>query len=178
MMVTQTILTSEIRAKPKPVKEIKPKKGVNKVSSHGALIKKAHAIMRDIVMERDGRCVVDVPPLHGHTSTRQAGHLFASTKGSVRFDLWNVHEQCSGCNKRHSYAPGTHYYIDWFVGRFGKEEYHRIFMESNRVGSLKSYELEELIAQFKLIRERQLDDKDFKPYFSQAEILSGAWSMK
>jgi hypothetical protein len=136
--------------------------------------------MRDIVLDRDLRCVCPVPPAKGHTSTRQAGHLIASTKGSVRFDLTNVHEQCSGCNQRH--VNFQHYYIDWFLGKFGSEEYHRLVHEADNGKPLKTYELEELIVQLKAIRQRQLSaillGETFKPYFSQADILSGAWKTK
>ncbi len=172
---------SIVRPKPKPIRRVKDKpKPVVKVSSRGSLISKAHAIMRDIVLDRDLRCVCPVPPLKGHTSVLQAGHLINSTKGSVRFDLSNVHVQCSGCNQRH--VNFQHYYIDWFLGKFGQEEYHRLVHEANNGKPLKTYELAELIVQLKAIRSRQLADSlqgiPFRPYFSQADILSGGWRNK
>lgn len=164
--------------KPKPVKEKKRKVGVKKSSSRGLLIKEIHSVMRDIVIERDGGCVVSYAPEKGHTKIIQAGHIVASTKGSVRFDLRNVHAQCSGCNGRHVHFP--HYYIDWFIRKFGADTYLDIVSESNVVSTMKTYELQELMVQMKRIREKQLvcnlSGEPFKPYFTQKEILSGAWS--
>lgn len=166
---------NEVRSKPKPVKVLKVKKKLsNKPSSRGKVIKIAHALMRDIVMARDGKCVVTIAPANGHSKTRQAGHLINSTKGSVRFDLRNVHEQCSGCNRRHVNYP--HYYEDWFVQTFGAETHHQLTQDSNVTIPLKTYELEELCEQLAQIKERQVNDPTFIPRFSQKEILSGAWA--
>lgn len=163
-----------IYGKPKPVKALKTKKRVSKVSSRGKLISTAHALMREIVIARDEKCVCP-PTKNGHSSTLQAGHLIKSTKGAVRWDLFNVHAQCSACNQRHVHYEK--YYTKWFVEKFGGEEYVRLCNLSDGVG-LKNYELDELIVQFKLIRQRQIEDKDFRPYFTQSEIMSGAWSIK
>ena len=164
--------------KPKPARKVKTKKPVVKVSSRGSLIKTAHSIMRDIVLDRDLRCVCP-PPAKGHSGARQAGHLIKSTKGKIRFDLMNVHEQCSACNGRHNNYE--HYYVDWFISKFGADEYHRLCADAEGVG-LKTYELEELIAQLKEIRRKQvaatLMGETYKPYYTQADVLSGAWRLK
>lgn len=169
-MVTPTRV---LISKPKPVKPPKGKgKPVKKSSSHGLLILEAHAIMREIVIARDGGCVCPRPN-KGHSSTLQAGHVIRSTKGAVRFDLFNVHCQCSSCNGRH--VNYEKYYTSWLVEKFGGAEYVRLCRLSDGTG-LKTYELAELIVQLKLIREKQIADKEFRPYYTQAEILSGAWS--
>lgn len=173
-MIDVSINPVVIRSKPKPVKVIKAKKKTKKVSSRGALISQAHALVRDIVISRDTGCVCPAPD-RGHSNVMQAGHLIKSTKGAVRFDLYNVHCQCSSCNSRHVHHEK--YYTKWFVEKFGCEEYVRLCNVSDGIG-LKNYELEELIVQLKLIRERQIEEKEFKPYYTQAEILSGAWSKK
>lgn len=158
--------------KPKPVKVTKTKR--IKKPSRGSLVNQAHAIMRNIVVSRDNGCVCPAPN-KGHSNVMQAGHLIKSTKGAVRFDLYNVHCQCSSCNSRHVHHEK--YYTKWFVEKFGGEEYVRLCNLSDGVG-LKTYELSELIVQLGLIRDRQLIDKDFKPYYTQSEILSGAWQKK
>lgn len=161
-----------VRPKPKPVKVLKTKKrGVKKVSSRGSLIKDIHALMREIVIARDGKCVCP-PPQRGHSGVLQAGHLIRSTKGATRWDLYNIHCQCSYCNGRHVHYEK--YYITWFIKTFGGKEYVRLSELSDGVG-LKTYELAELYEQLKAIRERQVNIEGFKPYFSQADILSGAW---
>ena len=157
-----------MKSKPKPAKK----------ETRGSLVKKSHGLMREIVLDRDGGCVCPRPE-RGHTPVRQAGHLIKSTKGKVRFDLWNVHEQCSACNGRH--VRYEHYYVGWFIEKFGKDEYLRLTSEADGVG-LKTYELRELLAQFKAIREKQLikqlAGENWRPYFTQQEILSGLWREK
>lgn len=166
---------SLVRAKPKSVKIPKSKrKSVKKVSSRGQSVLQAHALLREIVIARDDGCVCPRPN-KGHSSILQAGHLIKSTKGAVRFDLYNVHCQCSSCNGRHVHHEK--YYTKWFVERFGGTEYVRLCNLSDGSG-LKTYELSELIVQLKLIREKQIADKEFRPYYTQAEILSGAWEKK
>lgn len=164
--------TRVLISKPKPIRIPKGKRRtVKKVSSRGQLVSQAHALLREIVIGRDGGCVCPRPG-KGHSSILQAGHLIKSTKGAVRFDLYNVHCQCSSCNGRHVHHEK--YYTKWFVERFGGEEYVRLCNLSDGAG-LKTYELSELIVQLKLIREKQIADKEFRPYYTQAEILSGAW---
>lgn len=160
-------------SKPKPEKkQKKSKKPINKSSSRGKIKKKAHAIMRDIVMLRDKECVCP-PPKNGHSEILQAGHLIPGTKGGTYFDLYNVNLQCQGCNGRHEHYEC--YYTDWFLLEFGETEYHRLKKDADNLG-LKSYELEEIIVQLQLIREKQLSNPEWKPRFTQQEILSGAWS--
>ena len=160
------------KLKPKK-REKNKKKPVKKVSSRGALIKKAHAIMREIVVSRDGKCVCP-PPEKGHSSILQAGHIIPSTKSGVRFDLYNVHCQCLSCNGRHEHYE--YYYVNWFLNKFGLDEHNRL--KNSADGLLKNYELEELIEQLLAIRDRQKNEHEWLPYFTQSEILSGAWRTK
>jgi len=170
------LICIDMLGKPKSVKSIKQEKSkrkpVRKISSRGTLIKKAHSIMRDIVIARDGGCVCPAPE-SGHSKVLQAGHIVPSTKSGVRFDLWNVHAQCSSCNGRHKHFE--YYYVDWFVNKFGKEQKLRIGRDADR-DVLKTYEIEKLIEQLSLIRERQKREPEWLPYFTQAEILSGTWN--
>lgn len=150
-------------SKPKPPK--KPK--------HGALVKKAHALMREIVILRDKNCVCP-PPKNGHSAIMQAGHIIRSVKGGSRFSLFNVHLQCSSCNSRHVYD--WHVYEGWFEDRFGSMLWKTVRDESKNPG-LKTYELQELIVQLEEILEKQKLNPEFKPYFTQQEVLNGSWKM-
>ena len=152
----------------------KSKKPVKKVSSHGALIKKAHSLMRDIVLIRDNGCVCP-PPANGHSSVRQAGHIVRSMKGGSRFSLWNVHEQCSSCNGRHT--RDWQIYQEWFINEFSNDRWLAVLEESKNPG-LKSCELEEVMVQLTTIKEKQLSNPEWKPRFTQQEILSGVWREK
>ena len=147
--------------KPKPPKKVK----------RGALVKKAHAIMREIVLLRDKQCVCP-PPEKGHSKTLQAGHLIPSTKGGTRWDLYGVNVQCSACNGRH--VRYEKYYVDWFLRTHGEKEYLRLSADADKPG-LKSYELEELIVELEAILEEKKKVPTWLPYFTQGEILSGKW---
>lgn len=152
--------------KPKPTKKVK----------HGALVKKAHALMRDIVLLRDKGCVCP-PPKKGHSGARQAGHIIPSVKGGSRFSLWNVHEQCAACNGRHTRPSDYHVYQGWFQDKFGHERWDAVRKESENEG-LKAYELQELIVQFENMLAMVKSFPAYAPYFTQNEILSGQWQFK
>lgn len=165
--------------KPKPEKkEKKNRKPVKKVSSKHTLKLKAHALLRDIVILRDKKCVCP-PPERGHSAILQAGHVIPGTKGGTYFSLKNVNEQCSGCNGRHVYFP--HYYTNWFIRTFGQVEYDLLCSEAENMG-LKNHEIEEIIFELQAIKDKQLLaielGKEFKPYYTQQEILSGSWREK
>lgn len=162
--------------KPKPQKKPrKSKKPVKKVSSRGARKKFAHSLLRDIVLLRDKQCVCPAPD-KGHSSILQAGHLIPGTKGGTYYDLYNVNLQCSACNGRH--VRYEKYYVGWFIREWGEEQYLRLEKDSDLMG-LKPYEVEEIIVQLKAIKEKQLLaielGKEFKPFFTQKEILTGMW---
>ncbi len=170
----ESILNPVVFAKPKPVKAIKPKK--RKVKNSRQLLEiQLDSIVKEIVLERDGGCVC-VAPKNGHTDVRQPGHLISRKNKSVKWSLLNVSEQCSGCNLLHVYRP--EYYTATFIARWGGEKFYALVSESREVKKYQLYELQELLDQLKLIRERQAEDKEFRPYYTQTEILSGAWSMK
>lgn len=148
--------------KPKPPKKL----------THGKLIEKAHSVLREIVLLRDGGCVCP-PPKLGHSKVLQAGHIIRALKGGSRFSLWNVHVQCKSCNRRH--VDDWQVYEGWFIDKFGHAQWDNARAESLNEG-LKSYEIEEIIVQLNLIHEKQKSDPSFKPYYTQTEILSGAWN--
>lgn len=140
-------------------------------STHAALVKKAHALLRQIVLLRDGKCVCP-PPKHGHSPVLQAGHVIRSVKGGSRWSLWNVHLQCRSCNGRHT--RDWQVYQEWLIRTFDNDRWLAVLEESKNDG-LKSYELEALIEQLEIINALQKGGNEFRPYFTQKEILSGAW---
>lgn len=170
---------TEIRPKPKPVKVNKTKvRKTKKVSQRKLLVKQLDAIVKAIVLDRDLHCVCEAPKTNGHSDVRTPGHLISRTKESVRWGLNNVFEQCLSCNFLHEHQ--AHRFTGWFLKTFGEEAYWKLCLEADAVCKLQVYELEELLGQLKKIRELQLkaivEDKPYKPYYSQRDILSGAWA--
>jgi len=48
-------------------------------------------------------------------------------------------------------------------------------IKKSKISGSKTYEVLEIIEQLTLIHEKQKLNPDWKPYFSQKDILSGAW---
>lgn len=155
----------------KVVKVVKSRKKSSKTTRQ-LLESKLDVVLRDVVLLRDGGCVCPAPKL-GHSRVRQAGHLVKRGKHSVKYDLFNVSEQCSSCNGRHNNYP--EYYEEWFISRFGGDEYARLLREGLKTRKLTIPELEELLRQFVEIHHFMQMDKTFKPRFTQEQILSGEW---
>lgn len=160
--------------KPKPVKE-ESKKRRKKKTSRQIVEKKLDLLVREIVLSRDGACVCP-PPESGHSNVPQSGHLFTRSKKSVRWDLYNCNKQCSSCNLIHEF--NSHRYTLWFIHRWGLCKYEDLYHRAEKPSLLKVYELEELFEQLRLIREKQKQEPEWLPYFTQEEILSGAWRNK
>lgn len=159
--------------KPKPVK-IKHKK--RKVKTSRQLLElQLDQIVREIVLARDSGCVC-APPKNGHSIILQPGHLISRKNKLTRWDLYCVNCQCSSCNLLHNYKPEI--YTQWFLEKWGVETYTALVFEARGVGKYQEYELIELLEQLRKIRQKQIEDLTFKPYFTQKEILSGAWEKK
>jgi hypothetical protein len=157
--------------KPKPTKVIRTKKRKKK-SNRQLLEKQADILIREIVLKRDQFCVCP-PPKNGHGNVRTPGHLISRTRQSLRWSLINTHEQCNSCNFLHEHKPER--YTAWFVREYGVEAYQDLVKEAENVGKLSIEELETLCKELTAIRTRQELDKDFKPRYTQAQILSGSW---
>jgi hypothetical protein len=72
---------------------------MRKISRKG-LVRKLDALVKQIVIARDGMCIVC-----GTTSNLTPGHLFSRVAYSTRWDLDNVYAQCLNCNFRHESDP-------------------------------------------------------------------------
>jgi len=161
-------------AAPKPTRPPKGKKRKKKTERQKLEIELDH-LVREIVFVRDNGCVTPAPE-NGHSSTRQPGHLFKRTFESIKWDLYNVHEQCSSCNGRHVYH--TNYYRWWFKDRFGDNEYNRLDRDARVSIKMSLDDLETLFIELTEIQKKQESEPGWKPYFSQKEILSGEWRNK
>jgi hypothetical protein len=77
----------------------------------------------------------------------------------------------------HEFQPER--FTNWFLGKFGVEQYTRLVQDAEKVSKLQLYELQEMLDQLKKIRQKQITKslmgEPYKPYFSQKDILSGAW---
>lgn len=158
-------------SKPKPAKIIKVKKRKKKTNRQ-LLERQADSLVRDIVLFRDKFCVCPAPK-NGHGSVRTPGHLISRTRRSVRWGLNNVFEQCQSCNFLHENQPER--FTSWFIREFSVEAYQSLVEESENTDKLSVEQLQILCNELTSIKTRQEIDKDFKPRYTQREILSGAW---
>lgn len=126
-----------IRPAPKPSRPTKPKKRKKKTPRQ-QLERQLDAVVREIVLKRDGRCVVC-----GKTTNLQCGHLITRTKRGVRWDLKNCNVQCAGCNFYHEHNP--HPYTHWFIQRYGLPEYESLYARSEAIGKFTLDELETML---------------------------------
>ena len=85
------------------------------------LIKKLDRLVSEYVRKRDGHCVTCANP-RGLPLT--AGHLFSRVAHSARWNLLNIHAQCTGCNMYHEHNP--HRFTSWFIQKFGLSKYEML----------------------------------------------------
>jgi len=161
--------------KPKPTRKPKGRKPPKKKTSRQLAEIRMDGIVKQIVLIRDNGCVCP-PPIKGHSGYRTPGHIVSRVKESVKWDLYNVHEQCQGCNSRHEYYPEI--YTNWFIENFGAPAYMRIVSDSYKVSKLTIDDLETLEYELNEILKILQGRPDWKPYFTQKQIMSGDWSAK
>ncbi|MCP5063599.1 MAG: hypothetical protein GY936_14225, partial [Ignavibacteriae bacterium] len=114
-------------------------------SERTKLADKIHSILRLAKLEIEPSCVT----CDGSSGDNvlQLGHLITRGKWSVRFDHRNLHTQCRTCNLKHEYYPEV--YNNWFVNKYGIEEYNRLVKDSNQLKQYKIRELRDLLAELK-----------------------------
>jgi hypothetical protein len=106
------------------------------------LLKEADRVFSLFIRNRDNyRCVIC-----GSEFRPQCGHLIKRGKKSVRFNEFNCHCQCAGCNKKHNYYP-EHYTL-WFIQKHGQGAYDNLVQESKKVVNLKVTDLQEIIKKY------------------------------
>lgn len=168
--------------KPKPTKKDKPKKRKKKTPRQ-ILVRNLDAIIREIVMMRDVECVRlyykevirlddDEAPIT-KTGVHQLGHVISRARLGVRWDLRNCHRQDSGDNLLHEYYPEV--YNQWYINTFGLDSWNRLVDDSRPIRKYTTDDLETLLYQLTEIQKYQERNTDWKPYYSQKDILTGEW---
>lgn len=123
---------------------------MRKKSEKGKLIDKIHAEMRLIRLTQEPQCVT-CGGTHGD-SVLQLGHLITRGANSTRFDWRNLHTQCRICNNIHEYRPEI--YNNWFVNKYGLEEYNQLVYDSRQIKQWKMRELRDLLEEMKDFRKK------------------------
>ena len=157
-------------SKPKPSKADRPKRRKKKTERQ-LWERRLDGLVREIVLARDGFCVC---PSNKHTQIMQPGHLITRGRESVRWDLYNVNCQCSGCNLMHEYYPEI--YTNWFIGRFGEDRYGQMVQDSITVSKLTIDQLETLYMNLIEVQKKQERDPKYRPYITQKELVNGLGS--
>jgi hypothetical protein len=114
-----------------------------KTISRKGIVKKLDKVVSDIVILRDGKCVVC-----GSTSTLGAGHIFSRKAHNTRWDMsemGNVHCQCWPCNLRH--VRDQYPYFQWYINKFGQTRFDQLRREFKTTRKYKTFELIELWAE-------------------------------
>jgi len=172
-----------MKPKPKPVREKKTKKRKKK-SARQLILRDLDNLIREIVFARDP---LPVPLVYRqalseygaiesttrHSGVHHPGHIISRSKQSVRWDLRNVHRQDANDNLLHEYFPEV--YITWFIRQFGSDEWDKLFSDSLPVQKYTMDDYETMYIELTEILKKQEQQAWFKPYFSQKEIISGAW---
>lgn len=168
-------------AKPKPTP--KPKgKPRKKKTPRQIIVRDLDTLVREIVFYRDPEAV----PLYykvesnqdayeyalHHSGVDQPGHIISRAKVAVRWDLFNVHKQDANDNLLHEFYPEI--YTDWFIRRFGPKRYEEMVDESRVITKYSMDDLETLYIELVEIQKWQ-QSTGKKAYFTQRDIISGAW---
>ena len=84
-------------------------------SSRATLVRKLDKLCAKIILERDNyTCVIC-----GSTKSPGWGHLFSRRTYNTRWDMFNGHCQCWGCNYKH--VRDQYPYLKWFEDKYGKQ---------------------------------------------------------
>lgn len=118
----------------------KPKK--RKRSKRKALVTRLDTLVSQIVRAKTPFCVVC-----GKTDRLTAGHVFSRKNYSARWNFWNVHTQCLGCNLSHEYDPMPYY--DWFKKEYGEEAFRELYHKWKQISKLSDIDLQELYDELK-----------------------------
>lgn len=108
---------------------------------------KIHSVMREIAIVRSKSKCVCCGASEG--AILQGGHVITRKRQSTRFDLINVHTQCSKCNGNHRYNPQI--YFNWFINEYGSEEFNYLVERSQTTKQWKVYELEEMLHEYEKV---------------------------
>ncbi len=84
-------------------------------------MKELDELIRRYVHKRDEVCVIC-----GYGGNLDVAHFIKRRHKGTRFEVLNSHLLCRRCHAfEHSYK-GRHYYKDWFLKKYGQDEYDRL----------------------------------------------------
>ena len=111
-----------------------------KKTARQRVVKRLDDIVSKYIRERDQACVEC-----GSKENLTNGHVFSRRSYSTRWDIsknGNCHTQCWGCNFRHS--KDNYEYFNWYIKRFGIEEFDDLRFRYKKTKKYHTPELEEL----------------------------------
>jgi hypothetical protein len=76
----------------------------------------------------------------------QCGHLIKRGKMSTRYNEMNCNALCSSCNYKDNFEP--QHYTNWFIKRYGAEQYSQLVMLSTVITQIKRLGFEKLIKKY------------------------------
>lgn len=170
-------------SKPKPTPKAKSKKRKKKTPRQ-LIVRDLDQIVKDIVFLRDPNSVplvykeaLDAQGAVGyiinHSGVAQPGHVISRSKVAVRWDLRNVHKQDASDNLLHEFYPEV--YNQWYIRRFGLDSWNSLVNDSRKVWIYSMDDLETLYIELTEIHKTLEDYPAWKPYFTQAQIITGQW---
>ena len=181
--LTKEGLLKKVTPYPKPSAKPNAKKRKKKTTRQ-LLVRDLDKIVREIVFQRDPSSVNliykvisnedgVVEPAINKSGVDQLGHIISRGKVSVRWDLRNCHKQDASDNLLHEYYPEV--YTQWFIDGFGLDTWRNLVDDSRPVTKYSIDDLETLYIELVEIQKRQQSDPNWKPYFSQKQIITGEW---
>jgi len=124
--------------------------------SRKSLIKKLDGLVTQILLIREGKCVVC-----GSTKQLGTSHIFSRTHLATRWDIeekGNCHINCWPCNYLHTH--NTYPYNNWFIKKYGEKEFDNLYARWNQVSHLKVWQLKILKDEFEsVLKDLQKDSQ-------------------
>ena len=120
----------------------KKKKSKHKLPSIKSLKLRADKVFSIFIRNRDNnKC-----SLCGSTTNIQCGHLIKRGKMSTRYNVWNCHALCSGCNYKDNFEP--QHYISWFLHKEGEVAYLSLVELSKEIKQMKRQDFLDIIKKY------------------------------
>jgi hypothetical protein len=125
--------------------------GKPKKRSRKAVVKEADAEFSKRIRERDlhifGGCPLCISS--GQWGPiEHCGHLITRAKYAVRWDPDNAIGKCASHNLIHEHNP--HIFTNWYIGRFGLEQYQSLIARSNVLRKFTNQDLVALTQHYRL----------------------------
>jgi len=118
-------------------------------SERKKLVKQLDHVIRDILKQGEDRCVCCGKSGLGWFHPKdnpyglQVGHYVSRTVYALRWDLKNVHPQCSGCNYQHNNNPIP--YTRFMLDHYGKEILDQLTFKRGQINKVSTPRLRELL---------------------------------